>query len=77
MKTAAGQPDRETALYEYLEGLIKTGPGNAEKGPPLNVETEKVQTHGTAPENPPQSREKRTGYELMKEQINQRLKGIA
>jgi cell wall assembly regulator SMI1 len=77
MKTAAGQPDGKTALYEYIEGLIKTGPESAEKGHRLNAETEKVQSHGTAPDKPPQGQKKRTGYELMKEQINQRLRGIA
>jgi hypothetical protein len=78
MKAAAETPEGEIVFYEYLEGLI-TSPQTHEKGPRLNAETKKVYRHGTAQDKMPKGREtaKRTGYELMKEQVNQRLKEIA
>jgi hypothetical protein len=52
-ETAAAYPDGETALYEYLEGLIKTGPQAHEEGPRMNAETKKTDTHAPPKERPP------------------------
>jgi hypothetical protein len=56
MWIAGKNPEGETALYEYLENLMKTGPQTHEKGPPLNEETEKVDKHVIAPDGPPMPR---------------------
>jgi hypothetical protein len=65
MRIAGKTPEGETVLYEYLEGLIKTGPQSAEKGPPLSAETKKTEQHGKAPDNAPMPRQKRDGAEAL------------
>jgi hypothetical protein len=55
-EAAAGTEDGDTALYNYLEDLMKTGPQTHENGPPLNAETKKVDKHVIAPENLPMPR---------------------
>jgi hypothetical protein len=57
----------ETALYEYLEELIKR-PEVALEGPTTSAEPKKTEQHGTAPDGPPQGREtRREGFERMAE----------
>jgi hypothetical protein len=51
IQITANAPDGETALYEYLEGLIKTSPYLHEKGATMNTETKNDNLHtrqGTA-----------------------------
>jgi hypothetical protein len=45
-KAAAGTPDRETALYEYLEDLIKTGPQTCKEGPTMDANVNCGEAHG-------------------------------
>jgi hypothetical protein len=61
MKTAAGQPDGETALYEFLEDLIKTGPQTPEEGPIMDANAKNVLNCGEATDGPPQGRETTAG----------------
>jgi hypothetical protein len=53
MRIAGETPEGETVLYEYLEGLIKTGPKTVIEGAAMNAETKKTDTHGIAPDGPP------------------------
>jgi hypothetical protein len=85
MKTAGHYKDGETAIYDFIEELMgeeKQAKKDAIAGHSEAQTREGVQTHNQALESPSKGREitsgvKRTGYELMKEQVNQRLKGIA
>jgi hypothetical protein len=43
MRISADHPDRETALYEYLEGLIKLSRTH-EKGPSMSSKTKNVKS---------------------------------
>jgi hypothetical protein len=70
MRIAGGTPEGETALYEYLEGLIKTGPNTLIEGATMNAETKQAENnkHGIAPDGPPGGREtRRRGFERMAE----------
>jgi hypothetical protein len=67
-ETAANYADGEAVLCEFLEELIKTGPKTLIEGATMNAETKKAETHGIAPDRPPQSQETRhKGVERMAE----------
>jgi hypothetical protein len=67
VRIAGETPEGETALYEYLEELMKTGPQTHEKGPGMSADAEKVK-HVIASDGPPQGREtRRKGFERMAE----------
>jgi hypothetical protein len=68
MRIAGETPEGETVLYEFLEELIKTGPETVVGGATVNAEMKKAETHGIAPDRPPQGQEtRRGGFERMAE----------
>ncbi|MDR0389993.1 MAG: hypothetical protein LBH73_07975, partial [Spirochaetaceae bacterium] len=67
-ETAAAYPDGETALYEYISGLLLKPSETVLEGSRTDEESKKVKTYGKAPEGPPQGRETHCrGFERMAE----------
>jgi hypothetical protein len=73
MRIAGETPEGETVFYEYLEGLIKTGPKTLIKGAAMNAETKQAKQHGIAPDGPPGGQETHCrGFERMAEYSRRR-----
>jgi hypothetical protein len=73
MQIAGETPEGETALYEYLEGLIKK-PETVMEGTVVGAETKRQNFYnGKAPDGPPQGRgTRRRGFERMAAYAKQR-----